>query len=123
MLPLVGGFLLAGPISGMLSDRYGASPISTGGVLLAAMTFVMVSILPVDFHYALFAALLLLNGIGFGLLASLNTAAVMNAVPADERDEAHRRTGSPTGGRSAARSATEADESFSAGAQLRASGR
>ena len=29
MLPLVGGLLLAGPISGVLSDRFGARPFAT----------------------------------------------------------------------------------------------
>ena len=36
MLPLTVGFLIAGPISGMLSDRYGARPFATGGMLLTA---------------------------------------------------------------------------------------
>jgi len=31
MLPLTGGMLLAGPLSGFLSDRFGARPFATGG--------------------------------------------------------------------------------------------
>jgi MFS family permease len=31
MLPLIGGFLVAGPVSGWLSDRFGARPFATGG--------------------------------------------------------------------------------------------
>jgi MFS family permease len=87
MLPLTGGFLLAGPISGVLSDRYGARPFATGGMVLAAATFGLLMALPADFGYPLFAGLLLLNGIGFGLFTAPNTTAVMNAVPARERGE------------------------------------
>ena len=36
MLPLTAGFLVAGPISGYLSDRYGSRPFATGGMLMAA---------------------------------------------------------------------------------------
>ena len=36
MLPLTAGFLIAGPLSGILSDRYGARPFATGGLLVAA---------------------------------------------------------------------------------------
>ena len=44
--------------------------------------------LPADFSYPLFAALLALNGIGSGLLAAPNSAAIMNAVPASARGAA-----------------------------------
>jgi MFS family permease len=85
MLPLTVGFLVAGPISGKLSDRYGARPFATGGMLLAAVTFGMLMLLPADFAYPVFAAVIFLNGIAMGLFASPNTAAIMNAVPAQHR--------------------------------------
>jgi MFS family permease len=88
MLPLTGGFLLAGPISGVLSDRYGARPFATGGMLLAAATFLFLMLLPADFRYAVFALLLFLNGVGFGLFAAPNTTAIMNSVPPAERGAA-----------------------------------
>ncbi|HEX3540793.1 MAG TPA: MFS transporter [Acidimicrobiales bacterium] len=88
MLPLTGGFLLAGPISGALSDRYGARPFATGGMVLAAATFLLLMELPADFGYPVFALLLLLNGVGFGLFAAPNTTAVMNAVPPEDRGAA-----------------------------------
>ena len=37
MLPLTAGFLIAGPISGRLSDRFGARPFATGGLLVAGV--------------------------------------------------------------------------------------
>ena len=85
MLPLTAGFLVAGPISGFLSDRYGARPFATGGMLLAAVSFILLEQLPVDFAFLPFAGLLLLNGIGMGLFASPNRAGVMNSLPPHQR--------------------------------------
>jgi MFS family permease len=85
MVPVTIGFLIAGPLSGFLSDRYGARPFSTGGMLLAATSFVFLLLLPVNFSYWAFALILLLNGIGMGLFASPNRAAIMNSLPADQR--------------------------------------
>ena len=85
MLPLTIGFLLAGPVSGFLSDRFGARPFATGGMVLAALSFGLLEILPVNFTYWQFAAILLLNGIGMGLFASPNRAGIMNSLPADQR--------------------------------------
>ena len=88
MLPLTLGFLVAGPVSGFLSDRYGARPFATGGMLLAAIVFLALSQLPVLFAYPAFALLVLAMGIAFGLFNSPNSAAVMNSVPAAERGAA-----------------------------------
>ncbi|MFE5740823.1 MFS transporter [Streptomyces celluloflavus] len=85
MLPLTLGFLVAGPVSGWASDRFGARIFATGGMLLAAGTFVALQALPVDFDYPGFALILLLNGIGMGLFAAPNRAAVMNSLPPDQR--------------------------------------
>src|SRR6516162_3522933 len=81
MLPLTGGFLIAGPASGFLSDRFGARPFATGGMIAAAATFGLLMLLPVNFGYLWFALLLLCNGIAMGLFASPNTAGIMSAVP------------------------------------------
>jgi EmrB/QacA subfamily drug resistance transporter len=88
MLPITAGFLLAGPLSGWLSDRYGARPFATGGMVLAAVTFGLFMTLPANFSYPAFAFLLLLNGIGFGLFAAPNTTGIMNSVPAGQRGSA-----------------------------------
>jgi MFS family permease len=88
LLPLTIGFLIAGPASGYLSDKFGARAFATGGLLLAAASFAGMLMLPTDFDYTTFAALLTLNGIGFGLFAAPNTTAIMNAVPANERGAA-----------------------------------
>jgi len=85
MLPLTAGFLLAGPVSGWLSDRFGARPFATGGMVVAAGSFWLLEILPVNFAYWQFALILLLNGIGMGLFASPNRAAIMNSLPPERR--------------------------------------
>jgi len=88
MLPLTAGFLIAGPISGTLSDRYGPRLFATSGLLLAAICFVGLMLLPVDFPYPLFALLIFGNGVGSGLFASPNTSAIMSSVPAGQRGSA-----------------------------------
>ena len=85
MLPLIGGLLVAGPLSGILSDRFGARPFATLGALLAAVSFLLLARLPVDFPYAAFALVLTLNGIGMGLFISPNRASVMNSLPPGRR--------------------------------------
>jgi len=85
MLPLTIGFLIAGPVSGWLSDRYGARPFATGGIVVAAASFALLELLPVNFAYWEFAGILLLNGIGMGLFASPNRAGIMNSLPPERR--------------------------------------
>jgi MFS family permease len=85
MLPLTVGFLVSGPVSGILSDRYGARPFATGGMVAAALSFGLLELLPVDFSYFGFAALLLLNGLAMGLFAAPNRAGIMNSLPPDQR--------------------------------------
>jgi MFS family permease len=88
MLPLTAGFLIAGPISGTLSDRYGPRPFATAGLLVAACGFTGLMLLPVNFPYWLFALLIFCNGLGSGLFASPNTSAIMSSVPARHRGAA-----------------------------------
>lgn len=82
MLPTTAGFLIAGPLSGYLSDKYGARPFATGGMILAAFSFILMMMLPIDFPYWAFAIILLFNGLSFGMFSSPNTAGIMNSVPA-----------------------------------------
>jgi MFS family permease len=85
MIPLTVGLLVAAPISGMLSDRFGSRLFTVAGALLNALSFGLLMVLPVDFPYWAFALILVLNGLGAGLFASPNRAQIMNSVPADQR--------------------------------------
>jgi MFS family permease len=85
MLPLTAGFLIAGPISGVLSDRYGPRPFATAGMTLSVATFLCLLLLPINFSYLPFALLMAANGLAMGLFVSPNRAGVMNSLPADQR--------------------------------------
>jgi len=88
LLPATVGFLLAAPIAGTLSDRFGARPLAVGGMLLMAVCFVALLLIPVNFQYWQFAVLVFLNGVGGGIFTAPNTAAIMSAVPAEQRGAA-----------------------------------
>jgi len=88
MLPLTVGFLLAGPVSGYLSDRFGQRVFASGGLIIVACTFLGMMLLPVNFPYWVFAALLFVNGVGSGIFSSPNTSRVMSSVPAHQRGAA-----------------------------------
>jgi MFS family permease len=88
LLPLTVGFLVAGPIAGHLSDKYGARPFAAGGLAVMALSFGGLLILPTDFHYVWFAALVFLNGLGGGLFSAPNTSMIMSSVPAHLRGSA-----------------------------------
>ncbi len=85
MIPLTVGLLLAGPISGVLADRYGARPFATGGLVIVALTFVLLIMLPVDFAYPVFAALIFVNSVGMGMFIAPNQTGIMNSLPASQR--------------------------------------
>jgi len=93
LLPLTLGFLVAGPLSGFYSDRFGARAFATGGLLLVAASFVGLMIIPTDFVYWEFAVIVALAGIGSGLFSAPNTTAIMNSVPARQRGAAAGMTG------------------------------
>jgi MFS family permease len=88
MLPMTVGFLIAGPVAGSLSDKIGARPFTVGGMVLMAASFVALIMIPVNFDYWVFAALVFLNGVGGGIFTAPNTAAIMSSVPADQRGAA-----------------------------------
>jgi MFS family permease len=73
------GFLSAGPVGGILADRYGARPFATGGLLLAALSFILRQALPVDFSYWSFAGLIFLNSAGLEMIIAHEPPAVQTA--------------------------------------------
>jgi MFS family permease len=85
MVPLTVGFLVAGPLSGHLADKYGARPFATGGLALVAVTFFLLTLLPVDFSYPVFGLLIFFNSVGMGLFIAPNQTGIMNSLPASQR--------------------------------------
>ena len=84
-MPMMAGFVVAGPAGGALSDRIGARGIATGGMLVSAVGFLLLTTLPTDFPFPLFAFYLFLTGVGMGMFAAPNTASIMSSVPAEHR--------------------------------------
>ncbi len=85
MIPLTAGMLIAGPVSGILSDRYGARPFATGGMIGAAIGFALLEALPIDFSYWVFGVILFFTGMSMAAFGSPNRAGVMNSLPPEHR--------------------------------------
>jgi MFS family permease len=85
MIPLTVGMLIAGPVSGILSDRFGARPFATGGMIGAAISFALLEALPIDFTYWVFAVILFFTGLSMAAFGSPNRAGVMNSLPPEHR--------------------------------------
>jgi len=85
MIPLTVGFLVMGPLSGYLSDKVASRGLATTGMVIMAVAFLSLTLLPANFSYPVFAALILILGLGMGMFSAPNTTAIMNAVPAEYR--------------------------------------
>jgi MFS family permease len=88
LLPLTAGFLVSGPVSGILSDRFGSRGIATGGMAVFGGSFIGLMLLPVSFPYWVFGLLIAANGIGSGMFAAPNSSSIMGSVPARQRGAA-----------------------------------
>jgi MFS family permease len=88
LLPLTAGFVVAGPVSGWLSDRHSPRAFASGGLLVSAAAFGGLLLVHTDFAYPAFAALIFFAGAGMGLFSAPNAAAIMNSVPARQRGAA-----------------------------------
>src|SRR5258708_30002060 len=62
LLPLLGGFVVMGPVSGWLSDRFGARLFSTVGMLVQVVGFLLLTVLPANFDYICFALIIFILG-------------------------------------------------------------
>jgi len=88
ILPMTAGFLVSGPTSGMLSDRFGSRGIASAGMAVFALSYIGLIFLPVNFPYWAFALFIAMNGIGSGMFASPNASSIMGSVPAPDRGAA-----------------------------------
>ncbi len=85
MMPMIVGFLVAGPLSGWLSDARGPKLLATAGMVIASATFFGLALLPTNFPYWEMGLVLFVQGAGMGMFAAPNAAAVMNSVPPENR--------------------------------------
>jgi MFS family permease len=85
MLPMTLGFIIMGPISGILSDKYGPRWIATAGMTLVTLVFIGLAMLPYNFDYWELGVLIFLMGIGNGMFSSPNSSSIMNSVSPRDR--------------------------------------
>jgi MFS family permease len=88
LIPNMLGFAALGPISGILSDRYGSRVFTSLGLFISALGFFLLSLLPYDFQLWQFFAISFLMGAGMGLFSSPNMADIMASVPVQKRGAA-----------------------------------
>lgn len=85
LIPISLSLAVFGPVSGMLSDRYGARILSTVGLGVSSLGFVLLSGIGPTITFQQLSLPLILVGSGMGLFASPNRASIMNSVPDTER--------------------------------------
>ncbi|MGC8538648.1 MAG: MFS transporter [Candidatus Micrarchaeia archaeon] len=85
ILPLMIGMVIIAPISGHLTDKYGARIFATAGMLIVALSLFLLIFLPYNFNLLEFELIIFLNGLGNGFFASPNTTAIMNSISSDDR--------------------------------------
>ena len=88
LTPFGAGLLVTAPISGRLSDRYGARYLATGGLLIDAVALIGLATVVSTTPYWLLAVLMALIGAGAGIFFSPNTNAAMSSVEPHERGAA-----------------------------------
>jgi MFS family permease len=85
LTPMLVGFVIMGPLSGRFSDKHGARLLATLGMVITAGSFLALSILPYNFPFLPFAAILFIMGLGGGMFVSPNVASIMSSVPGKDR--------------------------------------
>jgi MFS family permease len=85
LIPLDATLILVGPLSGSLSDEWGARGLSTLGLIVASAGFFVLSRFDQSTLYPEIALGLVLVGFGIGLFRSPNASSVMGSVPASKR--------------------------------------
>ncbi len=85
LLPISISMAALGPVSGWLSDRYGARGLSTLGLIVSAMGFLLLARIGLVITFTHLMVPLILIGAGMGLFASPNRASIMNSVKESRR--------------------------------------
>jgi len=85
LIPFALAFVIVGPISGYLSDKYGARVFSTVGLLLSAVSYFWFATLPGNVPYSTMVMPMILGGVGGGMFVAPNISSIMNATPVNRR--------------------------------------
>lgn len=85
LIPFSVAFVSIGPLSGFLSDKYGARGFSTGGLIVSAAALLWFALLPAAVPYTILVLPMILAGIGGGMFVAPNISSIMNASPAARR--------------------------------------
>jgi EmrB/QacA subfamily drug resistance transporter len=85
LIPISLSLAFFGPISGWLSDRYGARLFSSVGLGVSSIGFMLLTGIGPTITFQQLSLPLIFVGSGMGLFASPNRASIMNSVPANER--------------------------------------
>ncbi len=85
LIPTSISLSIFGPVSGWVSDKYGARLVSTIGLAVSAVGFLLLARLGPTTTFQDILVPLLLVGSGFGIFASPNRASIMNSSPASDR--------------------------------------
>lgn len=80
LIPVSASLAIFGPISGWLSDRYGARVLSTAGLVISSIGFIPLANLGNTVTLQQLILPLTLIGAGMGIFASPNRASIMNSV-------------------------------------------
>jgi EmrB/QacA subfamily drug resistance transporter len=85
IIPFDIAFLLVGPVSGRLSDKFGHLPFTTSGLALSSVALFSFSTMTISTPISLVIFHMMLVGAGMGLFVSPNISSVMSSVPEQRR--------------------------------------
>jgi len=85
LIPTSVALAFFGPISGVLSDRYGARVLATLGLVVSSVGFLLLTRIGPTVTLPQLAVPLIFVGSGMGIFAAPNRASIMNSVAAEDR--------------------------------------
>ena len=85
IIPFDIAFLVTGPLSGRLSDKYGHLPFTTAGLALSSLALLSFSTMTITTPVSLVIFHMMLVGVGMGLFVSPNISSIMSSVPEKRR--------------------------------------
>jgi len=85
LIPFAVAFVSLGPLSGYLSDKYGARGFTTAGLSISTVGLVGLSFIPADVSYTVLAIFMVLVGAGGGMFVAPNMSSIMTSAPVTRR--------------------------------------